>query len=121
MELVLPSIFTGLRRASSGCQASTATIFLVPQKLFFKNPDALDKKEQQIFLWWTKGTHHVSAHLAPKALLCIAVSLLFRLSLTLWLVLPVCRKERMNEEIVTDSPEKHGRKEDCKRRGKHLW
>lgn len=56
---------------SSGEQAQVVKLalqpsFWSPRKLFFKNPDALDKKEQQIFLSWTKGTHHVSTHLAPK-------------------------------------------------------
>lgn len=40
-----PSTLTEVRRASSGCQASTATIFLVPLDVILQTPEAISKKE----------------------------------------------------------------------------
>lgn len=50
VELVVSITFTKIRRASSDCQASTETIFLVFLDVILPNPDAISKKEEQNLL-----------------------------------------------------------------------
>lgn len=54
-----PSTFTEVRRASLGCQTSTATIFLVPRDVILQNPVAISKKREYNLLW-TKGASHLA-------------------------------------------------------------
>lgn len=50
VELVLSITITKIRRASSACQSSTETIFLILLDVILQNPDAISKKEQQNLL-----------------------------------------------------------------------